>query len=219
MFKADTKTKEIFIYDDIGPSWAGMIDAGMVIDGLSQMEGERVTVRINSMGGSVVEMTPIYNALKRHQGGVDVVVDGLAASAASYIAMAGEMVTIAENGLFMLHWAWTVAAGNASDFRKMADDLEVIGEAMLGAYVERSNLEESEVREILDNETWLGAAESVEKGFADKIGSEVIEDVVIAKAKVEPRQKAHIAAHESKVAPHRTAASIRARQNRIRNGL
>jgi len=93
MFAVDTKTNEIFLYDDIGPAWLGMIDATSVIAGLKQMEGKRVLLRINSPGGSVDEGAAIYNAIKRHPGGVDVAIDGLAASIAGYIAMAGEKVT------------------------------------------------------------------------------------------------------------------------------
>ncbi len=109
MFAVDTKTNEIFLYDDIGPAWLGMIDATSVIAGLKQMEGKRVLLRINSPGGSVDEGAAIYNAIKRHPGGVDVAIDGLAASIAGYIAMAGEKVTIAANARMMIHDPWTMA--------------------------------------------------------------------------------------------------------------
>jgi ATP-dependent protease ClpP protease subunit len=80
MFKVDTNTGEIFIYDEIGPEWAGMIDDGMVIDALEQLNGKRALVRLNTPGGFMDVGVGIVNALRRYDGGVDTVVDSLAAS-------------------------------------------------------------------------------------------------------------------------------------------
>lgn len=183
MFAVDTKTNEIFLYDDIGPAWLGMIDATSVIAGLKQMEGKRVLLRINSPGGSVDEGAAIYNAIKRHPGGVDVAIDGLAASIAGYIAMAGEKVTIAANARMMVHDPWTMAVGNAAAIRKTADTLDVYTASMVPAYAERSGKDEEEIRKIMGDETWYTALDAVAEGFADEVGNATNEQVQVAEGR------------------------------------
>lgn len=183
MLAVDTKTNEIFLYDDIGPAWLGMIDAMSVIAGLKQMEGRRVLVRINSPGGSVDEGDAIYNAIKRHPGGVDVAIDGLAASIAGYIAMAGEKVTIAANARMMIHDPWTMAIGNAAAIRKAADTLDVYTSSMVPAYADRSGKSEEEIRKIMNDETWYTALDAVAEGFADEVGNATNEQVQVAEGR------------------------------------
>ena len=98
MFSFDAELGEMRIYDEIGPAWWGLIDADTVIDALAKIEGKHATVRLNAPGGSVDEGIAIYNALKRYKGGVDTVVDSVAASAASVIALAGQSRTTAAGG-------------------------------------------------------------------------------------------------------------------------
>ena len=124
MYSADYETGEIFLYDAIGDPWWGMIGAENVIGDLAKMGGKRVTMRIASPGGSVDEGRLIYNAMKRYQGGVDVVVDSSAYSIASYIAMAGDRVVMAKNAMMMIHNPWTMAFGDAAELRKTADVLD-----------------------------------------------------------------------------------------------
>lgn len=165
---------EIFIYDDIGPDWAGMVSAKFVIDELKKFAGEPVTIRINSPGGFVSEGQAIYNALRRHsqQGGkVTTAVDALAASIASYIAMAGDEIEMAENAMLMIHKAWTWMAGNADDFRKEAGVLDKFDDTLADTYVARSKQDKEKVLQMLADETWLTAKEAVELGFADTIGT------------------------------------------------
>lgn len=183
MLAVDTKTNEIFLYDDIGPAWLGMIDAMSVIAGLKQMEGKRVLVRINSPGGSVDEGDAIYNAIKRHPGGADVAIDGLAASIAGYIAMAGEKITIAANARMMIHDPWTMAIGNAAAIRKAASTLDVYTASMVPAYAERSGKSEEEIRKIMNDETWYTALDAVAEGFADEVGNATNEQVQVAEGR------------------------------------
>ena len=115
---AGGKKAELYIYDEIGPAWLGMIDDTVVIDALKGV-GD-VDVRVNSPGGDVFAGVSIFNALRRHEGEVTVHVDGLAASAASLFTLAGDKSFIADNAMVMVHKAWSFAVGNADDMRDMA---------------------------------------------------------------------------------------------------
>lgn len=219
MFKVNKSTNEIFLYDDIGPAWAGMIDDGMLIQGLEDIGDQRATLRINSIGGDVFIMASMFNAIRRHEPGVDVIIDGVAASAASYIAMAGDTVTIAENGLMMLHYAWTVAAGNARELRKLADDLDVIGSAMVRDYVAKSGKLAGEIDQILSDETWYNAESAVENRFADSIGNIVIPDSDIASDRAAAKAEQAIKAQRDRTSQslYKTAAAkIRAKVAKVK---
>lgn len=111
----------------------------------------------------------IYSILKRHTAKKIVYVDGLAASSASLIAMAGDVVRMPVNAMMMIHNPWTIARGDSQAFRKLADDLDKIREAMIAAYQAKSGLSSEELTAIMDAETWFTAQEAVEKGFADEI--------------------------------------------------
>ena len=176
MFAYDTKKAEIYIYDVIGdPEW-GMIGAMQVIDALKQMEGKRVTVRINTPGGSVNEGIPMYNAMVRHDGGVDTVVDGIAASMGSYLMLAGQKRTVAKNSMVMIHNPMTIAWGNAMELRKSADVLDKYLDRMLPDYAAKTGKTVDELRPLLDAETWYVGQEIVENGFAEFIDDRDADD-------------------------------------------
>jgi ATP-dependent Clp protease, protease subunit len=170
MYQADYETGEIFLYDAIGDPYWGMIGAESVIGDLAKMSGKRITMRIASPGGSVDEGRLIYNALKRYQGGVDVVVDSSAYSIASYIAMAGERIVMAKNAMMMVHNPWTMAMGDSSELRKVADVLDKYRDSIIDAYTDRSGKDRKQVVSILNAETWYTAQEAVDAGFATEIG-------------------------------------------------
>lgn len=129
-----------------------------------------LNVYINSPGGDVFAGQAIHSMLKRHKAQVNVYVDGLAASIASVIAMAGDKVIMPSNAMMMIHDPWTIAAGNAQDFRKMADDLDKIKESLIAAYLGKAtNLDEATISEMMKEEKWLTAQEAVEYGFADEV--------------------------------------------------
>jgi ATP-dependent protease ClpP protease subunit len=176
MYQADHETGEIFLYDGIGDAFWGMIDAATVIADLNKLAGRRVTLRISSPGGSVDEGRLIYNALQRHQGGVDVVVDSSAYSIASYIAMAGDRVVMAKNAMMMLHNPWTMAFGDAAELRKMADVLDKYRDSIVDAYTDKSEKDKKSVMAILDAETWYTAQEAVDAGFATEVGDIIAGD-------------------------------------------
>lgn len=182
MFDFDKATGEMFLYDDIGPAWLGMIDAATVVAAIRGFDG-RLTVRINSPGGSVDEAIAIYNALERHSGGVDVAIDSLAASAASFIAMVGKKVTIADGGALMIHSPWTIALGNATELRKTADILDTYQERISGAYKKRLKVSDEELATMLAEETWFNASQAIEAGLADESGNYAVEPVAVAEGR------------------------------------
>lgn len=164
---------EIFIYDDIGPEWLGLVGSKSVMGELSKFKGKPITVRINSPGGDVVEAQAIYNALRRHSdsgGEVTIEVDALAASAASFIAMAGDKVRMAENAMMMIHKAWSIAIGNADEMRASAGVLDKFDGVLAATYAAKSGIDVRDITELLAAETWLTAEEAIEKGLADEIG-------------------------------------------------
>ena len=133
------KPAEVLIYGNIGDRWNedGVVASELVRD-LSALEADTINLRINSYGGSVPDGLAIYNALRRHKAAVNVFVDGVAISCASYIAMAGDTITMAKNAQMMIHGPWTIAAGNASELREQADILDRYAKAMASAYADKS---------------------------------------------------------------------------------
>jgi ATP-dependent protease ClpP protease subunit len=171
--KADADERaEIYVYGNIGDKWDenGVIAADFVRD-IAALDVAGITLRINSFGGSVPDGLAIYNALKRHPAPVDVIVDGVAISCASYIAMAGDTITFAENAQMMIHAPWSFAMGNAAELREQADVLDRYAAAMAGAYADKSGLATDTIlADYLDGKDhWLSAQEALDAGFADAI--------------------------------------------------
>ena|SRR5690606_2519000 len=162
---------EILIYDEIGvdPWTGGGIAAERFVTDLQAIKAPHIDVRINSVGGSVFEGNAIYNALVRHPARVETYIDGIAASIASVIAMAGERIHIAANAFIMIHNPHGVVWGEAADMRKMADTLDTIRGSLVGTYARRTGLDAAQIEAWMDAETWFNAEEAVEHGFADEI--------------------------------------------------
>lgn len=127
-----------------------------------------LTVRINSPGGDVFAGVAIMNSLKDHDGEITIIVDGLAASIASVIAMAGDKIIMNTGSMMMIHNAWSFAVGDSKEMRKVADQLDKIGESLKSVYSDRTGLDTETLSEMLDAETWMTADEAVEMGFADE---------------------------------------------------
>jgi len=157
---------EVMIYDVIG--WP-FNDAGEIIRALAGINTKTVTVRINSPGGDVFDAMAIFNALQSHKSKVITRVESLAASAASFIALAGKEVQAYQNAMFMIHEPWVLAAGSQHDLREIADILEKISGNMVDIYAQNSNVGKKEIREMLKAETWFTAKEAKERGFVDTI--------------------------------------------------
>jgi ATP-dependent protease ClpP protease subunit len=158
---------ELLIYDAIGADmWGEGVTAKSVVAALADAGDKPVVARINSPGGDVFDGMAIYNALRGHAAGVTVRVDGLAASAASVIAMAGEC-TMAQASQMMIHNSWALAIGNKADMRKMADTMDKIDGQMAAVYAAKSGRPAEDMQALMDAETWLTAQEAVDAGLAD----------------------------------------------------
>ena len=164
--KSDNGEATIHLYNEVGAFGAGSKE---FLADLGKLDGQHIHLRINSPGGSVVEGTAIYNALRRHKGGVTVHIDALAASMASVIAMSGSPVYIADNALLMIHNPWTVSMGESKDLRKEADLLDKLKSTLVNAYTRKTGMDQAQVAEMMDAETWLDAVEAVALGVADAI--------------------------------------------------
>ncbi len=160
------KAAEITLYDEIG-MW-GITAKDFIGDLKALGEIDSLTVYINSPGGNVYDGNAIYNALKRTGANITVYIDGLAASMASAIAMVGNKIIMPSNAFMMIHNPWNCVAGEAEDFQKAAERLSKIRDVMADIYQSRTGLELSEIKEIMDAETWMTAEEAVQKGFADE---------------------------------------------------
>jgi ATP-dependent Clp protease protease subunit len=162
----------ISIYEVIGEDpWTGGGVTVKRIDAALRSIGSTkdVTVNINSPGGDVFEGIAIYNRLREHQGQVNVKILGLAASAASIIAMAGDNIKIGASSFLMIHNAWVLAVGNRHDMREVADFLEPFDRALADVYVARAGQELPAVQAAMDAETWLNGSQAVELGYADAL--------------------------------------------------
>lgn len=136
----------------------------------------KINVHINSSGGSTFQGLAIHNLLKQHKAQINIYIDGIAASSASIIAMAGDKIYMPRTSLMMIHNCWTFAIGNAEELRKTADDMDKIAEAYKSAYMSKVNITREKLEELLADETYLTAEECVDMGFAD----EILEDEKIA---------------------------------------
>jgi len=164
---------EIHIYDVIGDSYDGTTGKQFAKDLKALGNVDELRIFINSPGGSVFDGMAIVNQLTRHKARKLVVIDGMALSIASVIAMSGDEISIAGNAHMMIHDPWTIGVGSAADLRKTADTLDKVEIAIVNSYTARTGLESSQVAEMMHEETWMDAREAVELGFADSIGAEV----------------------------------------------
>ncbi|WP_333872083.1 head maturation protease, ClpP-related [Kosakonia cowanii] len=160
----------ISIFDVIGADfWGDGVTASRIAGALRSMNGGAVTVNINSPGGDMFEGLAIYNLLREYEGKVTVKVLGLAASAASIIAMAGDEVQIGRGAFLMIHNCWVYAMGNRHDLAQIAADMAPFDKAMSDIYQARSGLDSAAIDKMMDGETYIGGSEAVEKGFADSL--------------------------------------------------
>lgn len=161
----------INIYGDI-TSWEWFesdVSSYTLSKELEGLDVDTINVYINSYGGEVAEGLAIYNALKRHKAKIKTFCDGFAASIASVIFMAGDERIMSNASLLFIHNAWAIAEGNANDFRKQAEDLDKITQASINAYMNHVNITKEELKEMLDNETWISPQDALEMGFATAI--------------------------------------------------
>lgn len=173
--KAESNDVEIFLYDAIVSSeieaeyWGGVAPESFVKAVYGVDKAATIHLRINSPGGSVFAARSMEQALRDHKGKVVVHIDGLAASAATFIAMAGDEIIMSKGAMFMIHKAWTGMWGNAEDLRKEADLLDKIDGTLAETYADKTGKDIAAITEWMAAETWFTAQEALDAGFATSI--------------------------------------------------
>lgn len=161
---------DVYVYDVIGDYG---VTAGAFTQALGDLDVDTINLKLNSPGGCVFDGVAIYNALKLHPARVNVTVDALAASAASFIAMAGDTVHMARGAELMIHEAHSKGYGDAREFKALVEKLERQGDKIAGFYAERAGGDVGAWREAMRAETWYSGEEAVAAGLADTHGDPV----------------------------------------------
>lgn len=166
MAAADGAPTEILLYDEIG--YWGVTDKDFAL-ALAQAGDGPITVRINSPGGDVFHGYAIYNQLMARTSPVNIVIDGLAASAASFIAMAGDTIAMAETSMLMIHNAWGIVVGDRNDMLETAAVMEKIDGQLAAIYASKSSKPVGDVSAMMDSETWFTSNEAKTAGLCDEV--------------------------------------------------
>ncbi|HHX63160.1 MAG TPA: Clp protease ClpP [Epulopiscium sp.] len=208
---AETNSADIYIYGDI-TSWEWLdsdVSSYTLAKELQELDEniESINVFINSYGGEVAEGLAIYNALKRHKAKVTTYTDGFACSAASVIFSAGDERVMSNTSLLMIHNAWTWGSGDSNALKKQAEDLETITQASINVYMNIVNITEEEVKEMMDDETWIGGDKALELGFATKlveteekqVATQSVRNKLVQKITSKPKLVANINFDEDKM--------------------
>ena len=157
----------VYVYDVIDSYWGASAKA--LVEALASMGGKDVHLHINSPGGDVFEARAMVSAVRGYAGTVTAYIDGLAASAATYLALAGAQTHIAEGGMFMVHNSWTLAWGNKSELRSTADLLDKIDGTIVADYARKTGAKSDQIVSWMDAETWFTADEAKAAGFVDSV--------------------------------------------------
>ena len=163
---------ELAVYEEIGENfWTG---GGVTAQTVKQQldanpQHNRIAVRINSPGGDAFEGMAILSLLRSQKKPVDVYVDGIAASAAAIVAMAGDTITMFSGAMLMIHDAWSMCVGDDEDMRKMADTLSRVSDSIAQVFTERTGKPKDEIRKLMDEETWMSADEALAGKFATNV--------------------------------------------------
>ena len=167
VFKAKAEGIELTLSGEVGSWQLNAQQIATAIEGRSNEEP--LTIKINSVGGDVFEGFAIYNAIKSYKGPTTAIVEGIAASAASIIAISADVVLMRPASLFMIHNPWVMTGGEAKDLRSAANTLDKVKEIMIERYAAKTGRGADELSEMLDAETWLTPTEALELGFADRV--------------------------------------------------
>lgn len=195
----------ITIFAEIGGPTG--VTAESINAALQQIGAQPITVKINSYGGDAYEGVTIYNLLRAHSQPVTVQVLGIAASAASIIAMAGDQIEMARNSEMMIHKAWMIAVGNADLFREAADWLDKLDLAMAGTYAARSGLDLERVQGMMATESFFSAKEAIELGLADALLEADADPMPVALANAYPQSKRALEARLREIGFSKSAAA------------
>ncbi len=166
---------EVLLYDEIGADsfFGGGISAKTFREQIKGIKSRTINLRINSPGGSVTEGAAMLSALDEFPGRIEVDIDGLAASAATFVMMAGDVIRAASNALVMIHNPYGGVMGGAEDMRRTADLLDKVTEQILDTYARKSSLTRDQLRAAMAAETWWTGQEAAEVGFVDKVTEQV----------------------------------------------
>ena len=167
----ETNTPELRLEGEIASEtwWGDEVTPKLFKDELNKYAGKDITVWINSPGGDVIAGSQIYTMLKEHKGNVNVKIDGLAASSASFIAMAGDIVQMSPTAMMMIHLPSTIDWGNKNDFAKAIERLEEVEAAIINAYTLKTKLPKDELSKMMEEQTWMNAFRAKELGFIDEV--------------------------------------------------
>jgi ATP-dependent Clp protease protease subunit len=172
--KAEANEATIYLYDmivgdDLTAEWLGGVSPNRFVREINQITAPVIHLRINCPGGDVFAARVMELAIRQHPSKVIAHIDGYAASAASFLAVACDEVEIAKGGFFMIHKAWSMCWGNADEMLKMADLLDKIDESLVTTYADETEQNPEQLRDWMGAETWFNADESIEYGFADRL--------------------------------------------------
>ena len=168
--KASTESVDVYLFNEIG-MWG--VTAQDFINDIKEYKGQSMNLHINCVGGDVFEGMAIYNVLLKRTQKTTIYIEGIAASMGSIIALAGDEVIMSENSLYMIHNAWGGTMGEASDMRKYANILEKLSNESADIYVKKTGLSIEEVKDMMNEETWMNAEEALEFGFIDSVSDAV----------------------------------------------
>lgn len=170
------RTADIYIFGDIVPFafFEGDVTAHSIVQQIQELDVDTIRVHIDSYGGAVSEGWAIYNALREHPAKIVTFGDGFVASAALYPFMAGDERYASNLSAYFFHQVMTGASGYAKDLRAAADEAEILTEIGMAAFTERANMTEEEVRQLMENETWLSPQQALEYGVATAIVSDPV---------------------------------------------
>jgi ATP-dependent Clp protease protease subunit len=163
---------DIYVYGDIGESLWGddtSVSASDFSRQLRDADGDDVTIHVNSVGGNVFDANTMSELVRSYKGRTTTSIEGIAASAASFFALTADSVVMNPSALIMIHNPYTSCYGNADEMRKTAGMLDKVRSTITGQYVRKTGMDESEVEEMMDAETWLDASEALDLGFVDSI--------------------------------------------------
>lgn len=173
-FRARGSRGEIWLYDQVGQSfWGDGISAKSFQKELGNLgKVSTITLHVNSPGGDVFDGFAIYNQLKQHPARIEVSIDGIAASIASIISMAGDQISIAKNGMMMIHNPHGMAIGGADEMERVAALLKQVKGNLVQTYVDRTGAETDQISNWMDDETWMTAETALQYGFVDHVTGE-----------------------------------------------
>ena len=165
------KIPELILEGEIASEtwWGDEVTPKLFKDELNKHNGQDITVWINSPGGDVIAGSQIYTMLKEYQGKVNIKIDGLAASSASFIAMAGDTIQMSPTAMMMIHLPSTFDWGDKKDFQKTIARLEEVEAAIINAYELKTKLPRDELAKMMEDEMWMNAYRAKELGFVDEV--------------------------------------------------